>query len=146
MAEQPDRDLKARAKEDISSEERIEARTIDQRDPLIAELVLSKQLDLDVAFGFEHAEYAGPPYTQLSPTRPALRLLMLMPGGFSDDITGFLIEVPIASKPKYIALSYVWGNPRDTVPIQLFGQEYQVTKNLAAALRHIRSEYGIMAF
>jgi hypothetical protein len=150
MTEQTNRDHRARATENTLSKEHTEARTeahtVDQRDPLIADWVLSKQLDLDAAFGFEHAEYAGPPYTQLSPTVPTLRLLVLMLGCFNDDITVFLIEVPIASRPKYVALSYVWGNSRDTVPIQLFGQEYLVTKNLAAALRHIRSEYGIMAF
>jgi hypothetical protein len=146
MAEHADCDDTARATEDTSSKEPTEGLAVDQRDPIITEWILSKKLDIDAAFRFEQAEYAGPPYTQLSPTTPTLRLLMLMPGEFNDNIAGFLVEVPIASKPKYVALSYVWGNPTDTVSIQLFGQEFQVTRNLAAVLRHIRSQYGIMAF
>jgi hypothetical protein len=114
MTERPERDHAAPAAEDASSEEQAELRRVDQRDPVIMDWVLSKKLDLDVAFGLEHAEYAGPPYTQLSPTTSTLRLLMLMPGDFNDDISGFLIEVPIASKPKYVAL-YTYGAIQETL-------------------------------
>jgi hypothetical protein len=35
--------------------------------------------------------------------------------------------------PPYIALSYAWGNPKDTAGIILDGQTFQVTMNLWAA-------------
>ncbi|PMD63625.1 uncharacterized protein K444DRAFT_483978, partial [Hyaloscypha bicolor E] len=40
--------------------------------------------------------------------------------------------------PKMLALSYVWADPNVTVPISLNGVEFQLTTNLAAALRRIR--------
>lgn len=42
------------------------------------------------------------------------------------------------ASPAYEALSYVWGNPTVTLPILLDGQDFQVTANLASALRHLR--------
>jgi hypothetical protein len=39
----------------------------------------------------------------------------------------------------YHTLSYVWGNPKDTVRITVNGHSFQATKNLEAALRTIRS-------
>ena len=50
----------------------------------------------------------------------------------SSEITASDIE------PGYEALSYVWGNPEDTVPIFCSGCEIQVTRNLATALRYFR--------
>lgn len=40
--------------------------------------------------------------------------------------------------PPYEALSYVWGDPDITVPIQLHGSGHKVTRNLELALRYIR--------
>jgi hypothetical protein len=39
----------------------------------------------------------------------------------------------------YYTLSYVWGNPKDTVRLTVNSQSFQATKNLEAALRTIRS-------
>ena len=50
----------------------------------------------------------------------------------SSEITASDIE------PGYEALSYVWGNPEDTVPIFCSGCEIKVTRNLATALRYFR--------
>src|SRR2546421_2321247 len=41
----------------------------------------------------------------------------------------------------YVALSYVWGNPAITHPIQVNGQKYHITTNLESALRHIRGKF-----
>ncbi|KAK3615844.1 hypothetical protein LTR22_027277 [Elasticomyces elasticus] len=38
----------------------------------------------------------------------------------------------------FAALSYVWGDPRDTTTIELNGEETLITKNLAAALHCLR--------
>jgi hypothetical protein len=124
-------------------QEKLEGFIMNSREPTFMQHILSKEVNLDVTFGFKDAAYAGPPYTPLSSTRSTIRLLLLLPGDFNDDICGFLIEVPIATRPEYMALSYAWGDPTDAVPIQLFGQEFPVTKSLVAALRHIRSCKGI---
>ena len=42
--------------------------------------------------------------------------------------------------PHYEALSYAWGDPKQTVPIIVNGQSRQVTINLRNALQHIRRE------
>ncbi|KAF2742340.1 HET-domain-containing protein [Sporormia fimetaria CBS 119925] len=39
--------------------------------------------------------------------------------------------------PEYDALSYVWGDSRDTVPILVSGEVLMVTKNLCAALERL---------
>lgn len=48
--------------------------------------------------------------------------------------------------PPYIALSYTWGNPRDTVPLQVDGTTVMVTRNLHDALTAIRYEPQISSF
>jgi hypothetical protein len=56
----------------------------------------------------------------------------------NDDVH---VELSIASLddlPVYEALSYVWGDPNITNPVILFGQPYQVTVNIDAALRRLR--------
>src|SRR5271170_4885197 len=40
--------------------------------------------------------------------------------------------------PEFFALSYAWGDPRDTVQISVNGQSVLVTRNLQSALRHIQ--------
>lgn len=54
--------------------------------------------------------------------------------------------VCLLDKPEYSALSYVWGDPNDTEPIQVlhgFGRyaKIQITKNLARALRIVKGHY-----
>ena len=41
----------------------------------------------------------------------------------------------------YEALSYVWGNPDETVPILIGDHYFKVTKNLHAALLRLRNHY-----
>ncbi|CZR52815.1 uncharacterized protein PAC_02692 [Phialocephala subalpina] len=43
-------------------------------------------------------------------------------------------------KPYYEALSYTWGDPQDTVPVFVNDLEHGVTRNLYAALQHLRHE------
>ncbi|KAK4496446.1 hypothetical protein PRZ48_012426 [Zasmidium cellare] len=42
--------------------------------------------------------------------------------------------------PTYVALSYCWGDPNDTVPVLVNGQPFHITRNLEAALRQFRSK------
>lgn len=67
-----------------------------------------------------------------------VRLLTLHPGQFDEDIRCSLHTASLTSKPQYEALSYVWGDAADTLPVIVGGHEKQVTTNLEAALRHLR--------
>jgi len=49
-------------------------------------------------------------------------------------------KIPCNITPPYIALSYSWGDPRDTVPLQVDGTTMMATRNLRDALIAIRSE------
>jgi hypothetical protein len=42
------------------------------------------------------------------------------------------------SLPDYDAISYVWGDPTDTSPLECSGKTLSITKNLHSALRHFR--------
>lgn len=67
-----------------------------------------------------------------------VRLLTLHPGQFDEDIRCSLHAVSLTSKPQYEALSYVWGDAAETLPVIVDSHEKQVTTNLEAALRHLR--------
>ncbi|KAI0386940.1 HET-domain-containing protein [Hypomontagnella monticulosa] len=77
-------------------------------------------------------------YTPLSKEKAQIRILLLLPGSFNDPIRCDLsVE---STQVTFEALSYVWGDMSDTLPIEIQGQRKKVTKNLEAALRHMRSE------
>lgn len=67
-----------------------------------------------------------------------IRLVTILPGEAEDDIQCRLEVVSFAKALKYSALSYRWGDPTISVPIYLQGEQFHVTTNLAAALRHFR--------
>ncbi|ETS86520.1 hypothetical protein PFICI_00348 [Pestalotiopsis fici W106-1] len=77
-------------------------------------------------------------YTPLIPAEAQIRLLTLHPGPFDEDIRCSLNTASLKSVLQYEALSYVWGDPADTLPVVVDGSEIQVTTNLEAALRHLR--------
>jgi hypothetical protein len=66
--------------------------------------------------------------------------LVLLDGSKSWDepITCGLHVVSLSTKPEYKALSYVWGDAEDKLPILVCGEELMVTRNLEAGLRHMR--------
>src|ERR1700743_2340178 len=55
---------------------------------------------------------------------------------------GELLHVDLSQRPKYAALSYVWGTGLDSEPFICSGQEISIGKNLGQALRHIRPNAG----
>lgn len=67
-----------------------------------------------------------------------IRLLTLQPGLLNDPIHCQLEQVSLSAGHAYEALSYVWGNARDTSPTTLDRTPYHVTKNLECALRYLR--------
>ncbi|KAI9666007.1 MAG: hypothetical protein M1821_003942 [Bathelium mastoideum] len=77
-------------------------------------------------------------YHPLNTTRNEIRLLVLQPGGFSDDIVAYIQHVPLDYKLKYEALSYIWGSPTPGKNIKISGDDFNVRENLYGALRHLR--------
>lgn len=67
------------------------------------------------------------------------RLVTILHGNFADDVNCSLKRVDLDSKPVYEALSYEWGSPEPKAKIQIDGCLFEVTPNLGAALRYLRS-------
>ena len=76
------------------------------------------------------------PYLDLAEGQ--IRLLSLRGCSGSDEVDGDLLIASLDDQVDYKALSYVWGNARDTKPIRLCGQPFHVTVNLESALRNLR--------
>jgi len=55
-----------------------------------------------------------------------------------------LHPIYLLNRPVYKALSYVWGDPTVTSPIQVDGYSFEATVNLVSALRHIRRSDSIV--
>jgi hypothetical protein len=88
-------------------------------------------------------------YPPLRPDQKEFRLLKIRPSlePISNTIslksTSMQCDLFVASRdnpPDYQALSYTWGNPNETVPIQVNGITHQITQNLRTALEYIRQE------
>jgi hypothetical protein len=68
-----------------------------------------------------------------------IRLVRLSPAAdFNAEVQCELLRATLKRLPEYEALSYTWGDLSVTVPVLLSGHLHHVTKNLAAALRHLR--------
>lgn len=80
------------------------------------------------------------PYDPLNQERNEIRLLTILPGKWSSEVCCTLKTVSMDDNPAYYALSYVWGDPGDTVVICVDGQPFQATRNLWYALRRLRRE------
>jgi hypothetical protein len=79
-------------------------------------------------------------HARLNSSRSEIRLFQLEAGHFGNDVEGRLRHYPLNACPPYIALSYVWGDPKDKRPILLDGRSLFLTVNLFEALQHIRDE------
>ncbi|KAG8666666.1 hypothetical protein FPOAC1_011476 [Fusarium poae] len=77
-------------------------------------------------------------YEPLSEDRDCTRLLRINTGNDSDPITCSLFEVGFCDKPKFDALSYVWGSGKAEQKITLNGHEFSVRQNLWDALYYLR--------
>jgi hypothetical protein len=83
-------------------------------------------------------------YSPLSSVHDSIRLLRLKPHeDETADIQCELFEYSQGNSCKethpYDALSYVWGNPDEKLPIFIHGHSFDVTVNLRAALSHLRN-------
>jgi Heterokaryon incompatibility protein (HET) len=77
---------------------------------------------------------------ELDYSQTAIRVVHLLPGQWDDEIRCELHTVSLDALPIYEALSYVWGNPKTTRTILLDSISFNVTDNLAAALRRLRKQ------
>ncbi|KAG7285789.1 hypothetical protein NEMBOFW57_008083 [Staphylotrichum longicolle] len=96
------------------------------------------------------ASSCGPVYEPLRGGVEEIRLFTFeleeadVPDG--DRIRCNLENVEIKNAPEYIALSYAWGDPTDTVEIELGGRPFRVTTSLVRALRRIRRWKSLWRF
>ncbi|OCK96610.1 HET-domain-containing protein [Cenococcum geophilum 1.58] len=73
------------------------------------------------------------------PGRDYIRVLKLFPGMQRAEIKCELETIPSKGvATKYEAISYVWGDPKISVPIKCNGVQISITTNLADALRTFR--------
>lgn len=74
------------------------------------------------------------------PCDGVIRILLLEPGNFGDEIKGQLIPGAVdIVRPGFTALSYAWGNGPEDVRITINGNDFYVRHNLSLALHRIRS-------
>ena len=77
-------------------------------------------------------------YTPLDSSTSTIRLVILLPGEFGEDVECTLLHVPLDTKLSYEALSYTWGDLKMLHPILLDDQTFPVMENLYDTLRHLR--------
>jgi hypothetical protein len=77
-------------------------------------------------------------YRPLPQDGASIRLLGLLPSGSSDRLSCELVEQSLLARPKYEALSYVWGDTKEIVNIFVDGQAFPVNTNLYEALKALR--------
>jgi len=77
-------------------------------------------------------------YLSLQDPLRSIRIAVLQPGIRSEPIKINILQQNLSRSNKYTALSYVWGPPSVTVPIQIEDSRFHITRNLESALRHLR--------
>jgi hypothetical protein len=78
-------------------------------------------------------------YQPLDSDTNTIRVVTLEPGDFESPIHCTLQHIDLDIHSRYEALSYVWGDPKLTIPIHIESDAtFPVTKNLERALRYLR--------
>lgn len=67
-----------------------------------------------------------------------IRLLTLLAAERGSKVSCKLSHANLHENPKFKALSYAWGDPKDQCEILLHDQSHLVTRNLEVALQHLR--------
>lgn len=71
-------------------------------------------------------------HTPLLPSLDEIRVLQLL-----SPTSAAMHNVPRNSAPKYVALSYAWGDPRPVAPYTVNGQRILIPKSLSLALKQV---------
>lgn len=80
-------------------------------------------------------------YKPLDETKSEIRVLSILPDLDNQQVRCTLNHFPCTSTaayPPFVALSYCWGDPDDTLPILVNDSVAFITKNLEFALRELR--------
>jgi len=80
-------------------------------------------------------------YNRLNELRSEIRLIEIVPSNRNSKVIYKLSVVSLDDKPRFTTLSYVWGDANVTEGIILDGCNVPVTRNLAAALRHVEAHW-----
>ncbi|KAH7136324.1 heterokaryon incompatibility protein-domain-containing protein [Dactylonectria macrodidyma] len=75
-------------------------------------------------------------------SRHEFRLLTLHPGAWQTPIQCSLSVASLRSRPKYRALSYVWGQKTSSHSVQINNTRVPVWKNLEGVLQRLRRDVG----
>ena len=78
------------------------------------------------------------PYKPLNADRDCTRLLRIEVAKDGDPIVCTLFEVAFGDRPKFDALSYMWGDGKPERNITVNGGNYSVRQNLWDALHYLR--------
>ncbi|TVY39927.1 Heterokaryon incompatibility protein 6,OR allele [Lachnellula subtilissima] len=75
-----------------------------------------------------------------------IRVIELQPGNYNGPIVVKSITTSLLDSIPFEPLSYAWGDPNVTMPIEMDGSTYPVTVYLYSALRNLRkpSEVRLM--
>ncbi|KAF2123217.1 heterokaryon incompatibility protein-domain-containing protein [Lophiotrema nucula] len=79
-------------------------------------------------------------YYKYKPIPPGgwFRLLRLKPGKADKALRFELFTEDLQHKPRFQAISYVWGSPQGTIPVECDGKVLLITPSLEAALLCVR--------
>ncbi|KAH6716264.1 heterokaryon incompatibility protein-domain-containing protein [Leptodontidium sp. MPI-SDFR-AT-0119] len=89
----------------------------------------------------------APLYTPLSKTQPQIRLLQFnRPFSRDEQIKCTLSNATLDSDPKYVALSYEWGDSSALEDIIVNGKPLPVSRNLVSALKGMGSQLSDQSF
>lgn len=108
---------------------------------LISRYSLQIPLDIVVFIWLSASMANSLTYRRLDMARNEIRLLKLLPpanGNSSADVHVVLEYASLSNPRPYVALSYHWGDVKDTVSIEVDSQPFSATRNLANALRNLR--------
>jgi hypothetical protein len=83
-------------------------------------------------------------YVPLDPLKNEIRLLQILPTSKraiakSDCVNCRLFNISLDEQPEYEALSYTWGAQNDMCSILLNGYNFEISRNLEAALIKLRA-------
>jgi hypothetical protein len=84
-------------------------------------------------------------YSPLDTSRKEIRLLYIHPAAWDDDIECHLETVSLNDHPKFQAISYVWGDTANKLPITVNGKSLAVTHNVVTGLQRLRAADEVLA-
>jgi Heterokaryon incompatibility protein (HET) len=78
-------------------------------------------------------------YSPLPSGDRSIRLAVLYPGDFEDEIEFRLVHARLDDAPEYESLSYAWGETALTRTTKIEGRALSISLALETALRHLRT-------